>query len=84
MVVSVCACGSEKKKSAGKEIFSCYDLEVQNFVESFDASEIVTMIYQKNHDVSEKFILEDKKQINKLFQALCKVEVLEKDRRESI
>lgn len=78
MVVSVCACGSEKTKSAGKEIFSCYDLEVQNFVESFDASEIVTMIYQKNHDVSEKFILEDKKQINKLFQALCKVEVLEK------
>ena len=36
------------------------------------------MIYQKNHEVSEKFILEDKKQINKLFQALCKVEVLEK------
>ena len=26
MVVSVCACGSEKTKSAGKEIFSCYDL----------------------------------------------------------
>lgn len=44
MAVSVCACGSEKTKSAGKEIFSCYDLEVQNFAESFDASEIVMMI----------------------------------------
>ena len=78
MAVSACACGSEKTKSAGKEIFSCYDLEVQNFAESFDASEIVMMIYQKNRDVSEEFILEDKKQIDKLFQALCKVKVLEK------
>ena len=72
MVVSVCACGSEKTKSAGKEIFSCYDLEVQNFAESFDTSEIVTMIYQKNHEVSEKFILEDKKQITNYFRHFVK------------
>lgn len=44
MAVSACACGSEKTKLAGKEIFSCYDLKVQNFAESFDASEIVMMI----------------------------------------
>lgn len=75
LTLTMCVYGGHE----GREIFSCYDLEVQEFAEGFEQTDIVSVFYRRNHETAEEYVLqEDKEQIGRLFQAISEVKVLGK------